>query len=517
MLYGAGIMTWLCRAVLTGLIAWSGSRACGQSNLDPFIERHWFELCTAHFNIYSCGATQSVANLATKLEQFREAYSLLAGAQAVASPPIIVMAFPNHETMKPFLPLYQDKPAHLAAFFHRGSDENLIVLSLAGGGADSQSMETIFHEYSHLLLRHNQQFWPIWLKEGMAEIYSTFEVTGEFSVRMGRPIEPHLRMLKEGALMPLNRLFAVTRESPEYNEREHQGMFYAESWLLTHYLMLGNNPANKARFGRLTTFLRQGQSSTEAFTNAFQVPLSAMETQLRRYLERGKFEPLPLALKSSIYASRGTVVRTISPAETAFRLGDELLRIGRDERAESYFVQGQKLAPASPLPVEGLGLLAAKRQQPEKAVVYLGEALHRGSQSFLAHYAYAMEKLRLTAEKPDRYSAVPQPLANEIRSQLQLSLKLMPDFGPAHHLLGFFELVQAENFSLAEQHLKIAIQLEPENHPYLLSLAQAQLSRHDDSAARHTLEMLRLPYVEPELRTHAEELLGKISSEGKKH
>ena len=37
--------------------------------------------------------------------------------------------------------------------------------------------------------------------------------------------------------MPLHELFAVTHNSPQYNESTRQGMFYAESWLLTHFLM----------------------------------------------------------------------------------------------------------------------------------------------------------------------------------------------------------------------------------------------------------------------------------------
>ena len=57
-----------------------------------------------------------VNKLAARLEQFCEAYSLLAGTQALASPPIVVMAFPNQQAMTPFLPLYQGKPGNLAGF-----------------------------------------------------------------------------------------------------------------------------------------------------------------------------------------------------------------------------------------------------------------------------------------------------------------------------------------------------------------------------------------------------------------
>src|SRR5438067_10652210 len=110
------------------LLALAIRSVCAQEDLSDLLQRHWFEARAAHFNIYSCGETQQVARLAGRLEQFRQAYSLLAGAHAVASPPIIVLAFPDAATMRPLRPLRDGKPASLTAFFHHSGDENLSVL-----------------------------------------------------------------------------------------------------------------------------------------------------------------------------------------------------------------------------------------------------------------------------------------------------------------------------------------------------------------------------------------------------
>lgn len=90
---------------------------------------------------------------------------------------------------------------------------------------------------------------------------------------------------------------------------------------------------------------------------------------------------------------------------------------------------------------------------------------------------------------------------------------MMPNFGPAQELLGFIELVQADDLSAAEEHFQRAIELEPENQWYLLPLARAQLRSRDPEAARRTLEPLRLPYVEEKLRATAEEELAEIDRE----
>jgi cytochrome c-type biogenesis protein CcmH/NrfG len=109
----------------------------------------------------------------------------------------------------------------------------------------------------------------------------------------------------------------------------------------------------------------------------------------------------------------------------------------------------------------------------------------------------------------DTYGRIDPAAAEEIRSELEVSLRLMPNFGPAQHLLGFLEILQGESLE-AEQHLKRAIQLEPERTDYLLTLAQAQVRSHNPEAARRTLESLRPSYIEPALRDSALKLLEKI-------
>ena len=475
----------------------------------PLVQRQWFEARTAHFNVFSCGEPQPAFKVAAQFEQFCEAYSQLAGAAAVASPPIVVMAFPDHESMKPFLPLYHGQPENLAGFFNHGTDENLIVLALPGGRGEDLQLNVIFHEYTHLLLRRNDRIWPLWLKEGMAEIYSTFE-TGGRSAYIALPIEHHLELLQSRPLLPLKELFAVGHDSPEYNERTLQGMFYAVSWLLTHYLMAGDNPVLKERFKQFTPLLHSGQTPLQAFTNALQVPLPALEKELRRYLERGQFTGISFVLTDNVAAPKGFATRWLTPVENYFRLGDELFRIGRLDDAEKLFSAARQLAPASPLPYEGLGLLAAEREQTDAALRQLHAAIERGSTSFLAYFLHAWQMYHRAASNPEDPSRLPKDVAGEIHADLIRSLALMPDFGPAHELFGIVELARGGNVSLAESHLQLAAQLEPENLFYQLALADVQVENHETDAARRTLDALLLPNVEVKVREQAGELLKKL-------
>jgi len=486
--------------------------ACALTSLAadlPVVQRPWVEISTAHFNFYSCGPIGDVYKLAARLEQFSSAYARLAGAQAVAAPPIVVMVFPDRQTMEAFLPLYNGRAASISAFFQPGPGENLIVLSLPQAG-DRLNLDVIFHEYAHFLFRRNDSVWPLWLKEGMAEMYSTFETSGR-DAQIGLPIPHHLRLLTEQPLMPLADLFSVKEDSPAYNEEQRQGRFYAESWLLTHFLMVGDVPGYVSRFGQFSALLHQGLLPTEAFTNALQTSLPTMEAQLHRYLLRGQFRPVNLVVSTNLSAPIASKVRRVAPVEVCFRLGDELLLIGRLEDAEPYFVMARELAPSSPLPEEGLGLLAARRGQTDVAIQNLQAAIARGSENFLVFFAYARDKYHAMADAEGRQTRLAGPPAGEIREALQRSIALMPDFAPAHELLGFFEMVQGDDLVTASQQLQCAIQLAPDNQSYLIALAQLEIRQQNPEAARQTLKTLLRPNVAEELRTVAQKLLAEIN------
>jgi tetratricopeptide (TPR) repeat protein len=411
------------------------------------------------------------------------------------------------------MPLYQGNPANHSGFFKRGNNANLIVMALPGTNSAFSEMDVIFHEYAHVLLRHNAKVWPLWLSEGVADIYSTFE-TSAFTVRIARPIEPYLRLLRRRPFLPLEELFAVTHRSPHYNESNRQGMFYAQSWLLTHYLMAGGTVAYRARFEQFARLLYEGQSPEQAFTNALQTSLPAMESKLRQYLDGGQFEPIQWMLPVNLSSAKAMSTRVLTPVEIHFRLGNQLLEINRLDAAEFHFKEALKLAPASALPYEGLGFLAAARQKPSESASLLEHALSRGSTNFLTFYIYAREVYELTADPRGRYRRIPREKAGKIQADLQRAIRLMPDFAPSHQLLGFFHLAQGSNLTLAEQHLQRALVLEPDNSAYRLSLAEAQLRNNKTNAARSTLTPLLLPHADVTLRGHAEEIIRKIGPGG---
>jgi len=492
--------------LVLGLILHPGAGRAQLESADT-LDKIWLETRTAHFQVIGSGATQEVSRLAGRLEQFHQAYSFLAGTQAVTTPPVVVMAFPDHDSLKPFLPLYEGQPANLGGFFRRGWDANVIALQLTGAGRDS--LETIYHEYTHLLFRRNGRVWPLWIMEGMADFYSTFEVTGSQGIRIGKPIDRYLELLRRQPLMPLEQLFAVESDSAEYNEGDRQRTFYAQSWLLTHYLVLGNSN-HKSRFSRLTSLLWAGQTPNQAFTNAFRVPLATMQNELQSYLALGAYQSLSLAVQGNLRAPRAFTTRVLRREEACYRLGALLMRVGRSKDAETWFARAREESPSSPVGFEGLGLLASRNGQPDLAISYLNEAFARKSSNYIAHYVFASEKLRLDGRGSRQSGTGPKTGIEDIQSHLRTSIALMPSFGPAHYLLGRSCLEDGGDLGLAERHLRRATELEPENPFYPISLASVQLARDDLPGARRTLQGLLIHPLPGNLRARAEEMLAAM-------
>ena len=105
---------------------------------------------------------------------------------------------------------------------------------------------------------------PVWLNEGLAEHYSTYEVyRGGREATIGAAIESHLAQLNASPLLALERLLTIEHSSPLYNEGNRRSLFYAQSWALTHMLLLGG----QNRTANLSAYLDQllsGKTPAEA-------------------------------------------------------------------------------------------------------------------------------------------------------------------------------------------------------------------------------------------------------------
>ena len=241
----------------------------------------WKRVDSPNFVVFGDVGAGDLRNIARKFEAFREMLSLVFTRQATATPvPTIVVVFPSDNAFTPFRPLYNGKPVPMSGLFMPRQDANYIAIVR---NREDSGLRIVFHEYAHLLISNVASAVPVWLNEGLAEFYSTFEVTPDGrEALIGQPVPEHIDHLNGTTLLPLDELLQVQRNSPLYNEGERRSVLYAQSWALTHLILLGQ-PSRREHLGRYLDRVAEGAPEMDAWRQAFG---DDIERELKQYIER---------------------------------------------------------------------------------------------------------------------------------------------------------------------------------------------------------------------------------------
>src|SRR5262245_39571051 len=367
---------------------------CGLTSQPTLAADKWLSINTKNFLLVGTANESEVRRAGRILEEFRSAIArTFPKMEQASSVPTTVLVFKNDESFKPYRPLYNGQPSNVLAFFQPGEDVNYIALTAA-----VQSPAAVLHQYMHFLLRENIGGLPLWISEGLAECYSTFELGGkqnEFAI--GRAPEQHLVTLNSSPqFIPIKRLLEVQEQSPEYNEESKQGMFYAESWAMVHYLVLGAEGKRRSQFVQLLTLLAKGTSFEDAFGDAFQTDYGTLEEEVREYLRRrGSWPTMKVATRDTLQVDvRSMKTTTLSEAESEFYLGDLLLHLNRLPDAESHLTGAVSKASNLTAAQASLAVLRVRQRRYDDALTLLKKAVEVDSKNPLVnfYYAYTLER-----------------------------------------------------------------------------------------------------------------------------
>jgi len=474
----------------------------------PQTRDNWRSVRTNHLFVIGNADAEKLRQVAAWLEFFHSAFARLVSRNVLdSSVPTTVIIFRDDASFTPFKPLYNGRPADLAGFFQPGDDVNYIALSLDPDNRDPFS--TAFHEYVHLHLRDNVPGAPLWLNEGLAELYGTLQFSGN-DASLGTPLLHYIRLLRENELLPLSTLFSIGTNSPHYNEQDKTGIFYGQSWALVHYLMLGEN-GRQEQFKRFLQQVSRGENAAKAIEDSFGVTLATLEQDLKTYVRRGDFAAQRLSVDNpQVYASYTAIQRSsLSEGEANYYLGDLLLHTGREKDAEQYFKQAVALDPSFIPPYASLGVMYVHQRRYNEAKKYLQKAT-TSPQSHLIHYYYAYVLSREGVGPDGRINEYSKENAAAMREQLLHAIKLAPGYAPAHYLLALVDFITDERLDEALQMAQKARQLAPSKSSYSLLLAEIYLRRSDSASARQILEPLTRD-SDQSVRSEAQDMLESLS------
>jgi hypothetical protein len=407
----------------------------------PGLTRKWRYYQSANFELYSAQSDSESRDVLEHMELLRAVFLDNFKLTVRQPQPVTIYYFDRDKDFTSYLPQHlRGGSARYKGICSGYADRT--VIKLAPVQTDDSARELVYHEYIHYLFRLAELRPAPWFNEGVAELYSTMEEKKDWLI-LGNPVIGRVHQLKNGRLMPFEKLFATRRDSQIFRESDHTGIFYAQSWIFLHYCVFG---VNKIPDEQLSLFLRVAgspkiQERPEEFRAICKELLGhdypELLRQMDRYLSTGKFVgrkvPRPLIAPRSEYLSRiaGTEEMTALLAELRFRqtesvFVDSFLRdlLARNESVRLH---------------EVLGTMAMKRREYPLAREHWGRAVELGT----INAAIFRELGRLEANsvfgKFDLDLRLSEEETGRLRHLLTRSLEFAPEQVQGYEMLAWVE------------------------------------------------------------------------------
>lgn len=478
-----------------------------------FTQDRWTQVKSKNFFLIGNASEKNIKKVGTKLEQFREAFRLLFPNSNVNAPiPTNVVVFKNDAAYKPFKPKRANGKIdeEIAGYFQPGDDVNYITMST--GGDERDSFGIIFHEYIHFVIETNfgKADVPQWFNEGLAEYFQTFEIIDDIKVKLGLPQEAHLRLLQRSPLMPLDGLMSVTNYQLHQTGGHSRSIYYAQSWVLVHYLTQGG------KSGALAAYLKavmSGMDPAKAFEQAFQTTYAKMESELRNYVSKNTYRYNEATFKQKLDFSNAMQSGPLSEAETNAYLGDLLHHNNRSDDAEPYLRAALAADERSSLANTALGMVKINQRKYDDARTFLERAIAGDQRHHSAYYQYALLLSRQSQDEFGFIRGFAVETVKKMRDALRKSIAMAPSFAENYDLYALISLVTNEELDTAENYLKEAIRLYPGTQRYPIRLAELYARQQKFEDAIQLSERIAAKPENEEMRQRASNLAVQVKQQ----
>jgi hypothetical protein len=247
----------------------------------------WMKMQTENFEVFSSASPRATRDTIQYLEQVHRFFEQALGPAKGRPRPVRLVIFGSRNEFE----LYRPSQA-AAAFYRPGAERDYIVM----GSAGLDVFPLAIHEYVHLLVENSGLKLPLWLNEGIAELYLTMKPRGD-KVLVGDLIPGRMQALERDPWVPLRVILSADHKSPIYNEKNRAGSLYGEAWALTHLLLLSEE--YRDQFIKLVTALHNGADSVDALVDIYGRRLEVIEQDLRGYLRMDRFQAVLVPVKWS--------------------------------------------------------------------------------------------------------------------------------------------------------------------------------------------------------------------------
>lgn len=448
----------------------------------PFAEGQgdvWLQVSTPHFQIVSNANEAEARRAAHQFESMRSVFQkVFPDADLDTTAPMLVLAVQDKQHLQALEPLaYLGKgQLNLVGLFLPYPEKNYVLILLNAPGAHPYS--TIYHEYAHFVFSRLHDWMPLWLTEGIAEYYEYTEVLDD-KIRIGKGDPYTQSILDRTPLLPLSTLFAVDLHSPYYHEQDKGSIFYAESWLLVHFLKDKDQTYGTHRLDDFLSLLQKNVDPKTAATQAFG-DLDQLELDLRRYAAGTHYEVNDIVGGISVDDS-SFVVRRLSDTQAGIARAEFLAHDDRMNDARMILDGVLNDEPTNAAAHEIMGYVAFRQGYFDEARKRCEEAIKLDPNSFMARFFYAEALIKKGVSDKASQAAVEE--------NLRAAIRINPSFPQASDGLAIFYAEQGTNLGEARELIEKAVQLVPGVPEIRVDEAQVLMTMHKEKEAQGILEL----------------------------
>jgi len=459
----------------------------------------WFEARSQNFVVVCNAGDKQARKTAVQFEQIRALFrKYLEIASEHPTPVITIMAAKDEGSMRDLLPEYWATKGHThpAGIYFSALEQHEIALMLDAPGQNPY--ETVYHEYYHSLTIPYVPNLPVWLAEGLADFFGNSQVVGD-KAYMGEPDDGLIYELRQNSLIPLNVLFNVDHSSPYYNESAKTSVFYAESWALVHYLMVGDKEARRPLLLAYLTALGQGATSEQAAEKSFG-DLKQLQKALSRYIDGSQFYSLNAAAPAVPEAD--IKVRELSDAEAEAYLGAFQAIRHHPQEAEPLLQEAIQMDPNLAMAYEYLGVAQLFRGDRSAAFTSFSKAVSIDPKNALTRYFRAYLSVSQSGGLTGSDS--------QVEDDLRQAIAVDPNFTPPYGMLATYLAATGENLQDALKFAQKAVALEPGDSNSLLAYAQVLARMKKFDQAQTVAQIAQSAATNPGQRSNAASFLNYL-------
>lgn len=479
--------------VVAGVLVLSALLPRGASAKD---EPKWHEIRTAHFSVLTDAGEKRGREVALRMEQMRAVFGQLLNKDKLhMSVPITVIALKSDNQYGEIAP---DKLAFGKGFYVPGYDHVYVVLNLF----EIEPWRAITHPLAHYFLNYNYPPVQSWFDEGMAEYFGAVQVDKEVNiggdpelapewhedifdtVRRDPNVPQSLTQLGSSPVwISMTDLFTMKHNSSGRNEGSHNTMYYAQAWLVVHYLL------NNKKLPEVGTYFDLVENKKvpvdKAVVQAFDMTPQQMEDEVKKYFDSKsnlgialdqtkKPNGAPDMITQPVHYpvpfdadELGAAVTPVPEVEARAMLGDMMARIP-DRRMQA--LNDLHLLAADPKGNEVAERALARDDLQSKKFDAAADDLAKAAElnardPWIWYYRSVLKYRQAQATRQEM-----QGLANMMQD-LRAVLDWYPELADAYNMLGVSR-VEGGGWASALEAQKQAIALSPRNLEYQFNLGQ---------------------------------------------